>query len=197
MRKSSLRHRAIALLVVAALMPGAAAACSVPAAADISQFDGDRMMGFDLSRIRGLGEAMLGENASERAIVSELFAPAIEPLERLPDGDYRCRTIKLGGLLPLVAYGFFDCTVSGKGKLLDKTSGSQRFSGQLLPTEGAIFYVGALHYGDEDPIPYGNDPERDQVGCIYRLAGAERYRLELPSPQFESVHDVIELVPRR
>ncbi len=67
----------------------------------------------------------------------------------------------------------------------------------MLSAEDAVFFVGALHYSDEDPIAYGNDPERDQVGCIYKLAGAERYRLEMPSPRFESVHDVIELVPRR
>lgn len=197
MRSPTPSRAAIALALLALLAPGAATACSVPGAADISQFDGDRMTGFDSSRIRGLGEAMLGEDAAERAIVSELFAPATDPFDRLPDGDYRCRTIKLGGLLPLVAYGFFDCSVSGKGKRLDKSTGSQRFSGQLLPANGAVFYMGALHYGDEDPVAYGADAERDQVGCIYRLSGPERYRLEMPSPRFESVHDVIELVPVR
>lgn len=197
MRKSRTTRLAAGLAMLALWVPLAAQACSVPATAEISPFDADRMAGFESSRTRGLGEAMLGESANERTIVSELFAPATEPLARLPDGDYRCRTIKLGGLLPLVAYGFFDCTVSGKGKVLDKTTGSQRFSGQLLSAGDAVFFVGALHYSDEDPVPYGNDPERDQVGCIYRLAGAERYRLEMPSPRFESVHDVIELVPRR
>ena len=60
-----------------------------------------------------------------------------------------------------------------------------------------MFYRGALHYGDEQPMAYDADPERNQVGCIYRVSGTgpEIYRLELPLPRFESTHDVIELVP--
>ena len=38
--------------------------------------------------------------------------------------------------------------------------------------------------------------ERDQIGCLYGVAGdTPRYVLELPSPRFESVHDLIVLEP--
>ena len=113
----------------------------------------------------------------------------------MPAGDYRCRTIKMGGGVPLTVYGFFACEVDEAAdgyQAILKTSGSQRFSGTLTPSAGGLFYLGALNYADEDPIAYGVNAERDQVGCLYR--SGDSYVLELPSPQFESVHDVIELV---
>lgn len=172
-------------------------ACSVPGDADISQYDGDRMTGFDTARTRGLGEAMLSDSTEDRAIVSALYASGETPISALPDGKYRCRTIKLGGLLPLVTYGYFDCAVSQEGTVIEKLTGSQRFKGILSPSDGGLFYVGALHYGDEQPFAYGSDAERDQVGCLVKVSGTPvRYRLELPFPQFESTHDVIELVPK-
>ena len=181
-----------------ALPVGTPLACEVPAEAGIDQYDGDRMTGFDVARIRGLGEALLSDSAEERAIASALYAPGDTPISTIPDGAYRCRTIKLGGLLPLTAYGYFDCEISGDGTVIEKLTGSQRFKGDLLPSGGGLFYWGALHYGDEEPFAYGADPERNQVGCLYRIEGKPvRYRLEMPFPLFESTHDVIELVPAR
>ncbi|WP_297111308.1 DUF4893 domain-containing protein [uncultured Devosia sp.] len=174
-------------------------ACEVPNAAAIDQFDGDRMTGFQTARYRGLAEALLAESREDRALISGLFAPGTTPISGIPDGDYRCRTIKLGGLLPLTAYTPFACTISGDGTMIEKQTGSQRFSGHLLPSDGgAMFYYGALHYGDEQPMDYGADAERNQVGCLYKVSGKPaRYRLELPFPRFESTHDVIELIPAR
>jgi hypothetical protein len=187
---------ALVLLALAlTLQPLAAIACAPPSTAALSDFDADRMADFYRARSQGLGEALVAPSAEERALVSELFAAGDSFIDAIPDGDYRCRTIKLGGLLPLVAYGFFDCRISDGGTRIDKLTGSQRFSGSLATTETTLFYQGALHYGDEQPMDYGADPERDQVGCLYRVGEApRRYRLELPRPQFESTHDVIELV---
>ena len=184
-----------ALLAMPLVMP---LACEVPAGAAIDQLDGDRMTGFETARIRGLGEALLSDSAEERAIASALYAPGDSPISTIPDGAYRCRTIKLGGLLPLTAYGYFDCEISGDGTVIEKLTGSQRFKGDLLPSDGGLFYWGALHYGDEEPFAYGADPERNQVGCLYKVDSKPvRYRLEMPFPLFESTHDVIELVPAR
>jgi hypothetical protein len=196
---SKFRSRAPRMLVAAlvALQPLAVLACDIPAGVTVSQADAERMDGFLHSRAQGLGEALVADSASDRGMVSALFGrPDTAPVS-LPDGEYRCRTIKLGGILPLTAYGYFSCRVSGQGTRIDKLSGSQRFSGTLHATGGAVFYRGALHYGDEKPMAYGKDDERNQVGCIYRVPDDQirRYRLELPSPLFESTHDVIELVP--
>lgn len=192
-----LRSSAIALAMLVALPAIAPLACAVPDLAAISPFDADRMNGLENARTRGLAEALLSESAPDRELVSHLFAPGIAPQAPLPDGDYRCRTIKLGGLLPLTAYSFFDCRISGNGTKIEKLTGSQRFSGELLASQASgRFYRGALHYGDENPRPYREDGDRSQVGCLYRIEGKPvRYRLELPFPRFESTHDVIELVP--
>lgn len=186
----------VLLALATTLQPLAAIACAPSITAALSEFDTDRMADFYGARSQGLAEALVAPSPEERALVSDLFAAGDGFIDAIPDGDYRCRTIKLGGLLPLVAYGFFDCRISDGGTRIDKLTGSQRFSGSLTTTETTVFYQGALHYGDEQPIDYGADPERDQVGCLYQVGEAGgRYRLELPRPQFESTHDVIELVP--
>ena len=191
------RLLAITMAALVAIEPVAALACTMPAGVEISASDARRIEDFAQSRSQGLAEALVAESATDRALVSGLFARGDGAIDAIPDGDYRCRTIKLGGLLPLTAYGYFDCTISKGGSRIEKTTGSQRFSGILRPTGEAVFYRGALHYGDEQPIAYDADPERNQVGCIYGVAGdgPPSYRLELPAPLFESTHDVIELVP--
>ncbi len=170
-------------------------ACRVPKGIELSEADRTRMSQFEPSRIRALGEAMLGQEARERAIVSALFAPGTEPIDTIPDGDYRCRTIKMGGLLPLTTYNFFACRISEDGTKIEKTSGSQRFTGTLTPSFGALFYQGALHYNDDPALAYGENDDMNQVGCLYKVKDAGSYRLENPFPLYESTHDVIELVP--
>ena len=197
MAARSIRMLALAMAGLLALQPLAAGACDVPDDVTVSEADSDRMFDFFRARSQGLAEALLSPSADDRALVASLFATGDRYIDAIPDGDYRCRTIKLGGLLPLTAYDYFDCTISKGGTRIEKTTGSQRFSGILRPAGQAVFYRGALHYGDERPMAYDADPERNQVGCIYRVSGTgpEVYRLELPLPLFESTHDVIELVP--
>jgi hypothetical protein len=188
----------LAMLTLAAIlaMPMVAPlACRVPRDVSLSAPDTERMKGFDAARTRGLAEALLADDAGEREVVSGLFSARVETFDTIPDGSYRCRTIKLGGLLPLVVYDYFSCEISLNGTQIDKVSGSQRFSGSLAPTNGGLFYRGALHYNDDPALAYGAEPDRDQVGCLYRVAGTELYRLEMPFPLRESTHDVIELLP--
>ncbi|MCZ4272417.1 DUF4893 domain-containing protein [Maritalea porphyrae] len=169
----------------------------VPDGLDLSSRDFSRLHTIDQSRIKGLAEAMLGENASDRAIVKELYSMGIGAPKVVPTGNYKCRTIKLGGISALVSYKFFDCRISQAGDQLrlEKLSGSQRFVGTLHMQETGVAYKGASHYGYEEPRAYGVDGEHDQVGCLFEALGKPTsILLELPAPQFESVHDVIELV---
>ena len=49
--------------------------------------------------------------------------------------------------------------------------------------------------GDETrALDYGRDSERDMAGAIERI-GAERWRLVLPYPRFESMLDLVEITP--
>ena len=151
------------------------------------------------TRMRGLSAAILGDQKSERTLVSTLYASGIGVPKAVNAGDYDCRTIKLGGHSALVSYRFFDCRIflDGKQLKLEKLSGSQRFTGELFVQEGGVTYKGASHYGYEQPNQYVGESDRDQVGCLFDAVGKpESLILELPAPFFESVIDVIELVRR-
>ncbi len=175
-------------------------ACTIPKKMDVSARDTGRLARLEISRSKGLAAALVAENSGERAVVSELFANDFAPIK---DGDaliggYKCRTIKMGGILPLTVYGWFACEINvEEGTLtIAKTSGSQRFFGLLFAAGNGLAYRGALHYGYETGFKYyGDDEKRDQVGCLSALdARGQHLVLELPEPYYESEHDVIEMV---
>ncbi|WP_293646012.1 DUF4893 domain-containing protein [Sphingopyxis sp. RIFCSPHIGHO2_12_FULL_65_19] len=132
-----------------------------------------------------------------------LLQPAAAlPNPHLPAGDYRCRTIKVGaqgrGGLSYVAYGWFRCRVSAEQGLssLTKVTGSQRPVGLIFPDNlKRQVFLGTLELGDEKmAVNYGSDRMRDMAGLVERI-GDNRWRLVLPAPAYESLLDVIELVP--
>lgn len=120
----------------------------------------------------------------------------------IPDGNYRCRVIKLGakspGLLDYVAYPAFDCRIGRQGALQSfaKVSGSQRQVGLIFPGDALRqVFLGTLVLGDEQrAMQYGRDPDRDVAGYVEKV-GPNRWRLVMPYPAFESLTDVLELVP--
>lgn len=121
----------------------------------------------------------------------------------LPDGLYSCRVIKVGGqgdhLLDYIAYPKFDCRVDHENGLQHfvKLTGSQRPVGHLYPESDArAIFLGTLILGDEKmAMRYGQDRDRDLAGVVERI-GPRRWRLVLPYPRFESLVDVVELVPK-
>jgi hypothetical protein len=123
---------------------------------------------------------------------------------RLPAGDYRCRTIKVGaqsaGHAVFTAYEPHRCRIAAEGARLHFTiiDGPQRPIGSLFPDIGRrMIFLGTLQLGDEAlAYRYGYDRERDMIGLLQRI-GERRWRLVLPAPHFESLLDVIELVPAR
>jgi hypothetical protein len=191
---------ATSMMLAALLAPGAAAALE-PCQGDerLSAFDAGRIEGHGTSRLRGLAAAMAGGGASDLALVGGLYAEGLAPAGEIAPGRYLCRTLKMGGLATLVVYQDFACEISAAkdGYALLKTTGSQRLSGTLTPSGDGLLYTGALNYSNEEPIAYGADAERDQVGCLYRVSTSDpRLVLELPAPQFESYFDVLLLTPR-
>jgi hypothetical protein len=152
--------------------------------------------GLRQARAAGHGAAISGEGA--------LLEPdAAVPGVALPPGDYHCRTLKLGRQsengLAFVAYPAFRCRVApGEHGLLRFTrlGGSQRPVGRLFEEHDRVaIFLGTLQLGDERAaLRYGNDRERDMAGRLERI-GERRWRLLFPRPHFESVIDVIDLVP--
>jgi len=124
------------------------------------------------------------------------------PGARLPAGDYRCRTIKLGARTPgqavFTVYEPRLCRIGAEGTRLHLTvlDGPQRPIGILFPDSGRrMIFLGTLQLGDEAlAYRYSRDAERDMVGLVERI-GDRRWRLVLPHPHFESLLDVIEIIP--
>jgi len=147
------------------------------------------------ARTSGNGPAIAGEGA--------LLDPdsAIDGAA-LPPGNYRCRVVKLGGrstgMADYVSYPAFACrvAVTAEGATLEKTTGSQRPVGLLYPEDSRRqIFLGSMVLGDETmAMGYGRDPDRNMAGAVERI-GPTRWRLLLPRPQFESMMDVVELIP--
>ena len=166
--------------------------------------------GADRARLRKWRQAWdvalpQARNADAAAIAAD---PALFDPDRAlagptpPQGAYRCRTFKLGAagtaMRGFTAYPAFDCRVSDEGevKSLHKITGSQRPTGLIFAdSPNRAIFLGTLVLGDEAaPLRYGLDANRDMIGYVERI-GAKRWRLVLPRPRFESIVDVIELVP--
>ena len=200
------------LLVLFSLLP----ACSVieqPAAMiprwttawrDASTADDEkRLREWRSSFVAALAAAKKAGHSADIAREGALLEPdaALGP-PPIPNGNYRCRMIKLGakteGLLDYVAYPAFSCTVSAERGMQSfvKISGSQRIVGLILPGDALRqVLLGTLVLGDEQrAMQYGQDQTRDVAGYVERI-GTNRWRLVMPQPHFESQLDVMELVP--
>ena len=119
-----------------------------------------------------------------------------------PAGPYRCRVFKLGAngtaMRNVTPYPAVDCKVANEGDVssLYKVSGGQRPVGLLFrDSDARAIFLGTLVLGDETkPLDYGQDATRDLAGYVERI-GPQRWRLVLPYPRFESLLDVVEIVP--
>lgn len=149
----------------------------------------------------GLQEAR-ATNAAEVSAEGVLLDPDAALGGQIPNGEYRCRVIKLGsqsaGLLSYIAYPAFACRVRQEEAVqgFAKMSGSQRPVGLIFPNDPLRqVFLGTLVLGDESrAMQYGNDPDRDIAAFVERI-GPARWRMVIPRPAFESKTDVIELVP--
>ena len=188
-----MKLRTLALAALFALPAGFAIADGVVQKL-MTAADRARLEKYEETRKAALAEARNGDAAE----VAELDALLAKPQLSTPDfdlgGEWRCRTIKAGGLSPLIVYGWFKCKVSddGSGWKLEKTSGSQRTTGRFYDDgERRMIYLGSFHIAGETPKPYGSGPKSDQVGYAFRTGPAE-WRIELPAPQYESRLDILE-----
>ncbi|MHC3127610.1 hypothetical protein OB03_09930 [Brevundimonas sp. GN22] len=121
----------------------------------------------------------------------------------VPEGRYRCRTVKLGNTgddedLGYVVYGWFACRITrtDEGLTLTKLTGSQRVRGVFYPeSETHMVLLGAMALANEARAPkYGQREDRDVVATLERI-GERRWRVVTPWPQVESNLDILELVP--
>lgn len=204
---------ALLALAVAAL-PGCAATPEVVAGptaerpndnwrARATESDRARLRRWRGSWIAAIAQARAGGHGGEIDREGPLLDPdAGLAGARPPPGDYRCRTIKVGaasaGLLDYVVRPVFTCRIEAIGERLHFTQldGPQRPIGILFAdSDRRLVFLGTLQLGDEvSAIRYSRDTERDLAGFVERV-GPRRWRIAFPAPHFESLLDVIELVP--
>lgn len=168
--------------------------------------DRKRLSGWRDAFMTALGKARASGHAAAIAREGALLQPdaGIPAGGQVPAGDYRCRVIKLGsqgqGMLDYVSYPSFACRIEDEGAVgsFTKTSGSQRPVGLIFNHDAhRQIFLGTLMLGDERmALDYGRDGERDMAGAIERI-GPLKWRMILPWPRFESMLDVIELVPAK
>jgi hypothetical protein len=149
-----------------------------------------------LPRVRAAGPD------ADRAALDAALASEPRPFEAAElVGDWRCRTIKLGGIGGgITAYGWFACRVDPEEGVLwfQKLTGSQRTSGAIHDdAPDRMILLGALHYHYEGPQPYsgpdGNDPDRRNMAGIVTMRGQDALIL-FPEPHYESEADLLHMV---
>lgn len=166
----------------------------------------------DQSRIQRLGLAWQqalsdAQRRHRRDIAAE--GALLEPLARLPrpeptPGSYNCRMIRFGkGDRQSPAFEKFKpffcyVLVDDAGVLtIVKQTGSQRPAGRLWEDDdpNRLIFLGSLALGDEqEPLAYGEDPQRDMAGVFERIAPF-RWRLVIPYPRSGTTLEVFELIP--
>lgn len=161
----------------------------------ITPADQARLDRYEETRKAALEEARSGDAADLKQFDRLLARPLVAFSDKDLTGNWRCRTIKVGGHFGvLVIYDWFTCKVTddGSGWMLEKTGGSQRTKGRFYDDgEKRSIYLGS-YYVEGDPIqPYGSGPETDQVGYAFRT-GKNAWRIEMPAPRRESRLDILE-----
>ncbi|ESY76204.1 hypothetical protein X740_30210 [Mesorhizobium sp. LNHC221B00] len=174
--------------------------CTLPALADgevqklITPADKTRLDKYGETRKAALTEAKAGNPAEVKQLDALLAKPLVSFSDKDLTGNWKCRTIKAGGLSPLVIYGWFKCKVTddGSGWRLEKISGSQRTQGRFFDdSEKRAIYLGSFTVNEDPAKPYGSGPQSDQVGYAFRT-GASEWRIEFPAPYYESKLDILE-----
>lgn len=183
-----------------------------PAAAGTLQ-DGTPVRADDLRRLdqidaaagAALRQALAGGEAGDVATLVQAVRgqPQSVPPEALA-GDWTCRTIKAGGISPLVVYDPFRCrvTVQGGEVGFEKLTGSQRVRGRIHRQDDGLVLLGVGYIAGDTPPDYGALPaEIDPAATpqitaapgVVEMTGPDRGRILFPYPMLESVMDVLVL----
>lgn len=190
-----MKKAALALLALVAI--------TSPARADgeilsiITVADQMKLDKFDATLKEALAEARKGGSPADVKVLDAALAGKPLPMEANfdPTGEWRCRTIKAGGALPLTIYPWFKCRFSddGTGWIMEKTTGSQRTKGKFFTaSDTRLTYLGGGYVSSEEPRKYGQSPWQNQVAYAERR-GDKRMLLMFPAPNYESKLDILEL----
>jgi hypothetical protein len=196
MTRKRFSPRRMGLVVLVALL-------GLPLSAqELRPVDRPRIEQFDAILGGALRQALAGATPEEVMVLSGALRG--EPGEPDPAGDWSCRTIKLGGLLPISVYPPFRCRITETAPnrwRIEKLTGSQRLDGTLSVQEGGVLYLGTGFVDGGPAQPYEAFPPDSQVAVepgqtypqvgLFEQAGPGQARLLLPQPMFESDFDIL------
>ena len=165
--------------------------------------DANRLDGYTTSAGNALLQALSGGGADDiTALTRALSGTPQVAFDETLSGDWTCRTMKLGGISPLVIYTPFKCrfSIGPQGFDFEKLSGSQRTKGTVLLRDGRAIYAGVGYVAGQTPPAYSDLPAdftsdgsvQTQVAVFERVSET-RARLLFPSPAVESDFDILEL----
>ena len=172
-------------------------------AQDIRPQEQARLDRFERTAGTALMEAMAAGDATDiAALTTALSGTPQVAFDPALNGEWNCRTMKLGGLGQLIVYTNFKCrmTLDITGITFEKLTGSQRTSGRIEMRDGRAVYLGvgyvaseaAQSYSDLAPDFEGSSSVTPDVAVFERVSDT-RARLLFPAPINESDFDILEL----
>lgn len=193
------RALALASLVLAAPVAAQDTASLRPA-------DEARMAALDAHFGAAMRQALADGTAEDIAVLAQAMAGAAGPVSGLA-GEWRCRTLKLGEISPLVVYGNFDCRITeaepGRWEM-QKLTGSQRTKGAIVAgPDGTLTYYGVGYVAGGPAVDYTGLPRDDQTAVepgqtvaqpgIVEQVSETHARVLFPDPILESRFDILYL----
>ncbi|GGF65154.1 DUF4893 domain-containing protein [Paracoccus acridae] len=148
-----------------------------------------------------LGAFAVGDPADLALLTAGLAGEALSPERAIQDmaGDWSCRMIKLGGLLPITVYSPFRCTISPDGGF-EKLTGSQRTKGNIHQDGDRLIYLGTGFVAGDMPPSYENlpaqvDPQASpqfmpEIGVV-EMVSDRKGRVLFPAPYLESRFNIL------
>lgn len=172
-------------------------------AQDMRPIEAEKLAQLDHTFGMAIRAALSGGARGDVDLLQEVMAGApLPPLATALAGDWRCRTLKLGGITPLTAYAPFNCRITADGAKFrfEKLSGSQRTSGTVQLLDGQMIYLGvgtvgeapARDYAGLHPAFLGTAKVTPQI-AIVEQPERNRIRLLFPAPVNESLFDILYL----
>jgi len=173
------------------------------AAQDIRPQEQSRLNRFEQVAGTALLEALAaGAGTDVDALARALSGTPQVAFDPALSGEWRCRTIKLGGNPALVVYSNFKCRMAldTTGIAFEKLTGSQRTIGRIEMRNGRAVYLGVGFVASQAPQAYEDlAPDFEGDGTIapdvavFERVSDTRARLMFPAPINESDFDILEL----
>lgn len=200
----SMRKADLPIFAALFLTPLAAWAQPLPDGASLRSDDQRRLSHYQAAAGEALLDAFADGDAADLKVLAEALAGKALPPGQAADlmpGDWSCRMIKLGGLLPITVFSPFRCTIRPDGSF-EKLTGSQRTKGGIHRQDDRLIYSGTGFVAGETPPSYEDLPATvdlqaspqfmPEIGVV-EMISARRGRILFPAPYLESRFNILVL----